>query len=65
MGVTRFTFNGDSREFQGYLKEVERGSFKAVSRTEVSRVFKESVKWVSRKFQKKSQGCFKDVSMKF
>ena len=31
----------------------------------VSRVFKESVRCVSRKFHKKSQGCFKNVSMKF
>ena len=32
---------------------------------EVSRVLKESVKCVSRKFQKQFQGHFKNVSMKF
>ena len=53
------TFKGDSRQLQGYLKEVQRvfrESFK-----EGSRVFKESVKCVSRKFQR----CFMNVLIKF
>ena len=54
------TFNGDSREFQGYLKEVQsvfQVSFKAVSNMlEVSLAFKESAKCVSREFQ-----CFNVV----
>ena len=42
-------FQGSLRQFQTRFKEV-------------SRVFKESVKCVSRKF-KKFQGCFKNLSM--
>ena len=46
-------FRGVLKKFNGYLKEV-------------AKVFKESVKCLSRKFQKKKfQGCFKNVSMKF
>ena len=52
------------RELQEYLKE---GCYKAVSKMfkEVSKAFKESTKCVSIKFQKKYQGCFMNVSMKF
>ena len=54
-------FKGDSRELQEYLNEIQRvfqGNFKAVSKTDILRVYKESSKCVSRKFQKKFQGCF-------
>ena len=62
---------------QGYLKEVQRvfqeslSSFKDILRKfqgclkKVQIVFEESVKCVSRKFHKKFQECFKNLSMKF
>ena len=49
-GVFLETFKGDSWVLQGYLKDVSRkfqGGFKYILS-----VSKESVKWVSRKFQK-------------
>ena len=62
-------FNGDYRELQGYLKEVQevfQGSFKTVSKT---RKFQGCLKKVSRGFQeiikKKDQGCFKNVTIQF
>ena len=57
--------------FQEVLKVLQGRSLKGVSRQfqrrckEVSRVLKESVKFVSRNFQKQFQGHFKNVSMKF
>ena len=57
-------FKGGS---QGYIKEKFKGFFKGVSWQfqirfkEVSRVFKESVKCVPRKFQIKFQECFNGV----
>ena len=54
------SFMGDSRDFQGYLKEVQRiflGSFQYISRK--FRRCKEIVKCVNCK------GCFKTVAMKF
>ena len=50
--VSKWSSKGVSREF--------RGSFK-----DILRVSKESIKCVSRIFQKKCQRCFKNVSMKF
>ena len=55
LGLFLETFKGDSRELQGYLKEVQR-------------MFQGSFKDVLRKFQgcySKCQVCFKKISMVF
>ena len=58
---------GISRQLQGYLKKSSKGVSRQCQRCfkEVSWVYKESVKCASRKFQKKFQGSFKNVSIKF
>ena len=51
------------RSSKGFSRECQ-GSFKDILR-KFQGCLKKSVKCVSRKFQKKLQGCFENVSMKF